>query len=216
MSVIEERRREEKEQRREQIVDAAEIVFADGGFARATLADVAKQARLSRGLIYFYFADKDDLYAAVTLRAMDSLVECFQRAIVGRATGIDRVEAIGRAYLRFSETDPEAFQALRFNEAHEATLDHAQRPNRAACLEQGCRGQEFVASIVRGGVADGSIRSDIGDPRAVALALSAFVHGLTQLSACKGPIMESVHGVTEDQVVEEAFALLRRSLAARR
>lgn len=63
-----ERRQEEKEQRRQDIIDAAEAVFARKSVEKATMADVAKEARLSRGLIYFYFKDKDALYLAIMYR----------------------------------------------------------------------------------------------------------------------------------------------------
>ena len=53
------------EDRREQIIDAAMHVFAQKGFARATNKDVAREASITPGLIYHYFANKEDLLMAV-------------------------------------------------------------------------------------------------------------------------------------------------------
>ena len=94
MSTVE-RRQEEKEQRRNDIVDAAEVVFARKGVEKATMADVAKEARLSRGLIYFYFKDKDDLYLAIMLRATRALRESFEEAVNAHKSGYDKILAIG-------------------------------------------------------------------------------------------------------------------------
>ena len=49
------------EDRREQIIDAAMRVFAQKGFARATNRDVAREAGITTGLIYYYFKSKEDL-----------------------------------------------------------------------------------------------------------------------------------------------------------
>jgi AcrR family transcriptional regulator len=53
-----------EEDRREQIIDAAMRVFAQKGFARATNRDVAREAGITTGLIYYYFASKEDLLKA--------------------------------------------------------------------------------------------------------------------------------------------------------
>lgn len=52
------------EERREQIIDAAMRVFAEKGFARATNRDIAHEAGITSGLIYYYFKSKEDLLRA--------------------------------------------------------------------------------------------------------------------------------------------------------
>ena len=52
------------EDRREQIIDAAMRVFAQKGFVRATNRDVAREAGITTGLIYYYFKSKEDLLKA--------------------------------------------------------------------------------------------------------------------------------------------------------
>lgn len=49
------------EDRREQILDAAMRVFAQKGFTRATNRDVAREAGITTGLIYYYFESKEAL-----------------------------------------------------------------------------------------------------------------------------------------------------------
>ena len=52
---------EDKSQRRDEIMAAAKEVFAGKGFHATTIADIAKQAGLAYGLIYWYFDSKDEL-----------------------------------------------------------------------------------------------------------------------------------------------------------
>jgi AcrR family transcriptional regulator len=50
------------EARPEEILDAAQIVFGEHGFARAKLEDVARQAGVSKGTLYLYFDSKETLF----------------------------------------------------------------------------------------------------------------------------------------------------------
>jgi AcrR family transcriptional regulator len=53
------------EDRREQILDAALRAFAQKGFARTTNKDIAREAGITPGLIYHYFASKEALFRAI-------------------------------------------------------------------------------------------------------------------------------------------------------
>lgn len=53
------------EDRREQIIDAAMRVFAQKGFTKSTNKDVAREAGITSGLIYYYFESKEALLKAV-------------------------------------------------------------------------------------------------------------------------------------------------------
>lgn len=63
--------------RRQMILEAALDVFAERGFEGATTKEIAARASVTHGLIYFYFASKEELFQAAfehTLRgALDTL-----------------------------------------------------------------------------------------------------------------------------------------------
>ncbi|HEY5336676.1 MAG TPA: TetR/AcrR family transcriptional regulator [Rhizomicrobium sp.] len=50
---------------REKLLEAAEIVFAEKGYDGARLADIALEAGVSVGAVYFRFKDKDALFSAI-------------------------------------------------------------------------------------------------------------------------------------------------------
>lgn len=56
-----------EEARRRQIIAAAVEVLADEGYGRATLARIARQAGISKGVISYHFAGKDDLMRQVVI-----------------------------------------------------------------------------------------------------------------------------------------------------
>src|SRR2546423_15679060 len=53
------------EDRRAQIIDAAMRVFSQKGFTRATNKDIAREAGITPGLIYHYFASKEGVLRAI-------------------------------------------------------------------------------------------------------------------------------------------------------
>ncbi len=53
------------EDRKEQILDAAMRVFAQKGFTRATNKDIAREAGITPGLIYYYFESKEAVLKAI-------------------------------------------------------------------------------------------------------------------------------------------------------
>ena len=55
--------------RRKQLVSAAISVIHEDGFARATVARIARRAGVSSGIVHHYFADKDDLLLS-TMRSL--------------------------------------------------------------------------------------------------------------------------------------------------
>jgi len=59
---------------RERILDAAVIRFVEEGVSRTTLADIARQAGVTRGAIYWHFEDKVDLFAAMIERLGERLI----------------------------------------------------------------------------------------------------------------------------------------------
>ncbi len=56
---------EEDNAKRRQIVDGARSVFLARGFDAASMGDIAKAAGVSKGTLYVYFKDKDELFAAI-------------------------------------------------------------------------------------------------------------------------------------------------------
>ncbi|MGW7680352.1 TetR/AcrR family transcriptional regulator [Kribbella sp. NPDC054772] len=69
------RRRLRPEERRAELIDAGEQLFARRGYDDVAMEEVARYAEVSRALLYQYFATKRDLFAAVYQRAADRLLD---------------------------------------------------------------------------------------------------------------------------------------------
>ena len=106
---------EDKSQRRDEIMAAAKEVFARKGFHATTIADIAKQAGLAYGSIYWYFDSKDELF-----HALMAVEESALRAHVGAALAAPGGSAEdARAEAQFRAAVQATFE---FFEADKATV----------------------------------------------------------------------------------------------
>ncbi len=82
--------------RRNQILDAATTVFAEKGFHRATIKDVARAAGIADGTIYTYFSSKTE----VLLGILNRLNEFTEREMQFALGSEQDVRAFFKAYVR--------------------------------------------------------------------------------------------------------------------
>ena len=75
--------RRRKEARPREIVDAALTVFGERGFAAARLEDVAARAGVSKGTLYLYFPNKEELFKAVVREAILPNLDMAERLLAG-------------------------------------------------------------------------------------------------------------------------------------
>ena len=98
---ISERKEREKQQRRNDIIDTAEKLFFSNGFENTTMDQVAEDAELSKGTLYLYFKNKDDIFEAISARGANLLADMFFEALKKGNTGLEKTRAIGEAYRTF-------------------------------------------------------------------------------------------------------------------
>lgn len=87
--------------RRIQIIRAALAVFARYGLKRASMADVAQEAGLSRPALYQYFRGKDDLIAACFDQVADDGIALAEAEAARQHSPRDRVRAYLVTYMVF-------------------------------------------------------------------------------------------------------------------
>jgi AcrR family transcriptional regulator len=108
------RRRLTAEERRAGILDAAVQVFSARGYHSSSIDDIARQAGISKALIYEHFESKQGLYADLLDRKANELFERLAAALagVGVESGADRLAAGLDAFFGFVEERREAWRIL--------------------------------------------------------------------------------------------------------
>lgn len=121
-----ERTRENAAQRREEIERAAHRVIARGGFAAASVSAVAAEAGCSTGLIYTYFAGRDELLAAAFSRASLRELATIEKAAGGAESAAECLATIIETFMRRAMSGRTQAYALLF-EAVPASVQSSRR-----------------------------------------------------------------------------------------
>jgi AcrR family transcriptional regulator len=174
-STTEPRWRRLPEERPRQILAAALEVFGEHGLASARLEDIAKRAGVSKGTIYLYFSNKEDLFRAMIGDIVVGQLEAAERAVNESTTSAtETLTAFMRSYwtrIRGPQFGP-LFRLIHA-EIHSF-------PDLASFYGQevAARSQRLIAGIIQTGIDRGEFRPM--DPFVAARMLSApfVMHGL--------------------------------------
>jgi AcrR family transcriptional regulator len=92
------------------ILEAARQRFRQHGVDGASLRAIAKDAKTSIGMVYYYYPTKDDLFFAVVESVYERFLEKLEKALAPTGTVEER---LGRLYRQLSEVTDEEIEMLR-------------------------------------------------------------------------------------------------------
>ena len=92
-------KRQKKRPRRETIIEAASALFARNGYDGTSMRDIAAESGILAGSLYYYFASKEEMFAAVHEQAINRLCTGTLQAINPAADPWTRLQQASEGYL---------------------------------------------------------------------------------------------------------------------
>ena len=164
------RRRLTAEERRSAILDAALTAFSQKGYHATSLDDIAREAGVSKALIYEHFASKQELHADLIARNARELTQRVAGALSGVEieSTVERLTAGLEAFFAFVEERRDAWRML-FRDAAD--------PESSAVLERMV--QQVTAEVTVLISQDPGARqlTRVGDERSLRLLAEMLVGG---------------------------------------
>ena len=157
------------EDKRTRILDAAIRVFAEHGYHEARVGDIAEDAGVAHGLLYHYFASKDDVLRTIFVENWGQLIARFRAVEVANEPAGEKLEGIAKILLRTWRNDPALVTVMVREVARSHQLQDRVDEVREAFA--------IVQRIVEEGQAAGVFRRDV-DAR---LASWLFYGGLEEV-----------------------------------
>jgi TetR/AcrR family acrAB operon transcriptional repressor len=162
---------------RDSLLDAAELLFLEQGVSRTTLQHIATAAGVTRGAIYWHFADKAALFYAMMERAKMPLERAME--MIGQDPQSDPVSELRDmvlCVLRVTAGDPKTRRVFEI-----ATFKLELVDEMASVRERRLEGKgKWIALAedrIKAGIRHGQLREGL-PVRAVALGLYALLDGL--------------------------------------
>jgi AcrR family transcriptional regulator len=144
----------------QRILDAAAEAFMADGFANATIDDIAREVGATKGLVYYHFRSKFDIFLAVYEEGMRRVRERVEPHARGDGTGRDRLVAMSVAHLLNLMEDLAyhhvVHQAVR--DQRSAALKVRQRDALTALNDLRSDYEQLFRDVVTEGTGDGSLR----------------------------------------------------------
>ena len=155
--------------KRRRILDAAIRVFAEHGYHGARVGDIAEDAGVAHGLLYHYFASKDDVLRTIFLENWGALIARFRAVEAADEPAPEKLEGIAKILLRTWRNDPALVTVMVREVARSQQLQDRVDEVREAFA--------IVQRVIEEGQAAGDFRADL-DPR---LASWIFYGGLEEV-----------------------------------
>ena len=196
-----------KHARPEEITAAALESFVERGYAATRLEDVAARAGISKGTLYLYFANKEELFKAVVREALVARLVEFQSQI-GKFQGssADLLRLLFKTWWeRIGSTRISGIPKLILSEARNFPeiarfyVEEVVRP-----------GRETLAAVIRRGIARGEFRDDV-DVEASVHLLAAPMLMITLWKNALEPCCDD--RINPETLLEAHVDMLSRGLA---
>ena len=185
------------EEKRREILIAAQRCFARDGFQGASTSEICKEAKISPGHLYHYFASKEDIVKAIAKMRLDIATARYVRML----EGTDAITAL----LSEVESSEVAHGRANSNLFFTMMVEAGRNPAVAKIMRENSRKiQKMLADYLRKGQESGQIDQSLDAESVAALLMSVF-DGMKTLA---------VHDpkVNMDKIVDALKALITRFL----
>ena len=157
------------EEKRRLILDAAVRVFAAKGYHTSRVGDIAEEAGIAHGLLYHYFASKEEVLQTVFRENWGELLEAFARIEASDEPPLEQLGGIAKVLLRSWRNNPDLVRVMVREVARSPQLQRQVDEIRSVFL--------VIERVIERGQADGTFRPEL-DAR---LASWIFYGGLEEV-----------------------------------
>lgn len=203
---------QEKEQRRNYILDAAEKLFFSRGYDGVSMDDIANEVEFNKATLYLYFKNKESLFFAVVLRGTRILNVMIEAGLKNCETSIEILDTIGAVYFEFVNKYPDYNQAYLYFRSGRFAIEDSEDVNETAKEILKLRQDTFVitCNAIKSGIDEGLIRRDV-DPVEVTVFLTLVTKGLTEMRSDFKKVLEK-QGINQYQFCVDVSGFIHRML----
>ena len=161
----------------EKILSTARRLFAGKGYDGCNVSDIAREAGMSQGNIYWYFASKQEIYMAVLGEGFAGLGTVMAEAAVGQGSALEKLDAfLGNFFTLVKEQGGEEFVSIVVTLMSQGGIQRMAEFG-LSTHQIGAGYHQSLNAIFTQGQAEGVFMPEI-DPNLLSTFLFSFINGL--------------------------------------
>jgi TetR/AcrR family acrAB operon transcriptional repressor len=177
---------------RENVLDAAMKVFGKKGYTLSTLDDIARDAGVTRGAIYWHFkGGKADIFMEIVNKGFARNNEMVEDVLAEGGTPLETIERLMVRLMAFVEEDDDfrALQELLIFKTETSSELSLQMGDKQHAQEESVK---FMADLIGRAKKAGEVRADV-DPMTAALAACGLLNGIVLLWLIERTVTDVPH-----------------------
>ncbi len=191
---------------RNNIVEAAKVLFETKGIAQTTMDDIAKKAEYSKSTIYVYFKSKDEIYNYIIFESMELLKNRLSETVADHLDFEDCFFSICRNLEQFQQEYPLYFDSI-LSEISIHEEDFIQYPILKEIYRTGEEMNEVLLNLIEKGIASGNLRPDMR-PMPTIFMLWASLGGIIKMAEQKKHYFEEKLQLSKQTYLEHSYQML--------
>lgn len=201
-----------RERQRRRILSAAKKLFDERGIDRTTMAEVISASELRPSTMYEYFSNKDDIVWAILREVLEEAAARAKKSVESATTGLAKITAL-LDYMADELSENQA--GIRFLAQFDAMYARDWPVERLLTLEGQIYDQGFKVfrKLIREGIADGSLRSDLDPDLTLHAVINAVIAAQRRLASL-GKKVELEYGQPIDRLFRETIRIIVFGLCA--
>jgi AcrR family transcriptional regulator len=161
------------EERRRQIMEAALACFVRKGYHKTTMDDIVAECGLSKGTLYWYFENKDDLFVSLIKSYFFDVRQGTDAVLQQYPTASGKLRGLAQAFVEFFKVGGEYFSVLFEFWLQSALRDELNQFMSTALSQY----RQVVAGVIAEGIQSGEFKAVNAEQ--IALAAMAAFDGLS-------------------------------------
>lgn len=206
------RREREKSKRRQAIIEAAEKVFFTKGLDKSTMDDIAAKCELSKGLLYFYFKNKEALSIAIVARAFAALHDSLLQNTKSGKTA-ERLASVVKTIQQFYLKQNDYFNMLTYYDYLEQNGESLKGELKECFLARDLI-IRYVAEIIDEGIAAGLVNAEF-ESVGYAFAFVTLAISIIQKAYAMGAVGSQYYKLRPEDEIQSVLDLLIAGIQAK-
>lgn len=212
---IKSRKEWEKRSKQSRIVDIAEDLFNEAGYEATTLDMIAKKAGYSKRNLYQYFSDQNDIFSAVTLKALRKLNSRLDAICALDINGLTKTVNFLNAIFNFFHNYRKSIQNIIFFDVTYCAMNNGNPDEEESFASQAKKlhdeNMNLLYEALELGVKDKSILSNY-TPKQLLLIIWGQTLGIMHSIAKRYDELEPEYQTTPKQVFENYLKMINNCL----